>query len=190
MEDLALAFGIIFLGELGDKSQLMALSMASRYNPWQVLGGIAVSTAANMLLSVAIGESIGYLLPQWLVLLLAGVAFIVFGLWTLRGNDEDEEGVTASGARNIFLLAAGTFFVAEFGDKTMLATITLAASNAALAVWTGATLGMIAADAIAIVLGAWLGRRLPERPLRIGAAVVFLGVGVWTIISGVTALPW
>ena len=87
------------------------------------------------------------------------------------------------------LVAVGTaFFLAELGDKTMLATITLATQEGWFGTWVGSTLGMVAADALAIGVGALLGRKLPERTIKIGAAVLFLAFGVLLIVSGVRAL--
>ncbi len=87
-------------------------------------------------------------------------------------------------AHSVVLTTAGAFLVAELGDKTMLATITLASTNGVLGTWGGATLAMVAADALAIALGALLGARLPERAIRVGAAVLFFVFGAVLIVDG------
>jgi putative Ca2+/H+ antiporter (TMEM165/GDT1 family) len=166
---------VIFVAELGDKSQLMALTFATRYKTVPVLIGITIATAFVHLISVMVGAWLGATIPTRPITIVAGIAFVIFGLWTLRGDRltaEDEERA-ARPARNVIAAVATVFFLAELGDKTMLATITLATQEGLLGVWIGSTVGMVAADALAIVIGRQLGTRLPERTIRIGAAIAF-----------------
>ena len=110
------------------------------------------------------------------------MAFIDFGLWTLRGDKLEDDFSGRAGKLGPFMTAAGTFFIAEIGDKTMLATVTLATGEDPwVGVWPGSTLGMALADALAIWVGMILGKRLPERAVRLGAAAVFIVTGVVTI---------
>ncbi|MGY1642636.1 TMEM165/GDT1 family protein [Geodermatophilus sp. SYSU D00703] len=184
------SFGVIFVAELGDKSQLMALTFATRFTIWPVLVGITIATAIVHLVSVAIGYGLGATLPTGWINLAAAIAFIVFGLWTLRGDtltEDEQDKVNRAGKRAI--IAVGTaFFLAELGDKTMLATITLATDHGWLGTWIGSTLGMVAADALAIVVGMALGKRLPENVIRIGAAVLFFVFGIWLGVEAVAEL--
>lgn len=190
VEAFLVSFGIIFVAELGDKSQLMALTFATRYRFWTVLAGITVATAFVHLLSVGIGRVLGEALPFGWINLLAGLAFIGFGLWTLRGDeltDADRQRSQRGGASA--LVAVGVaFFLAELGDKTMLATITLATNHEWVGTWIGSTLGMVAADALAIGVGALLGRTLPEKVVKYGAAVLFFLFGALLIAEGLRAL--
>ncbi len=180
-----IAFGVVFVAELGDKSQLLALALAARYRPLPVLVGIALGAAFMFALSVAVGAVVGAALPTRVINVVAGLAFVGFGLWTLRGEDEEEDEETPEvRAHSVVLTTAGAFLVAELGDKTMLATITLASTNGVLGTWGGATLAMVAADALAIALGALLGARLPERAIRVGAAVLFFVFGAVLIVDG------
>jgi Ca2+/H+ antiporter, TMEM165/GDT1 family len=167
--------------EMGDKSQLVALAFATRYS-WKVtLAGVTAATLLVHLLSVGLGEAAGALLPTFWIQVAAGLAFIGFGLWTLRGDAYGGEADRRSGYGPL-LTVATAFFLSELGDKTMLATITLAAQlRAAMGVWVGSTLGMVAADAVAIFAGIVLGRRLPERAIKLTAAVVFLLSGAFTL---------
>jgi putative Ca2+/H+ antiporter (TMEM165/GDT1 family) len=170
-----LSFGVIFVAELGDKSQLMALAFATRYRTVPVLVGITAATALVHLVSVFVGAVLGAALPTTLINVLAAVSFVGFGLWTLRGDeltDEDEQRA-AQPARNVILTVGTVFFLAELGDKTMLATITLATREGVVGTWLGSTVGMVVADALAIWVGRILGTRLPENAIRIGAAVLF-----------------
>ncbi|MEJ5943986.1 TMEM165/GDT1 family protein [Pseudokineococcus basanitobsidens] len=185
----AVGFGVIFVAELGDKSQLMALTFATRYRPWPIVVAITASTALVHLASVVLGAAVGAALPTTAIAVVAGLAFVGFGLWTFRGDslDEDEESRADRPGRSVFVTVAVAFLLAELGDKTMLATITLSARDEGVAeiagTWLGSTLGMVAADALAIVLGYHLGRRLPERAVRIGAGVLFLLIGAWLLVD-------
>jgi putative Ca2+/H+ antiporter (TMEM165/GDT1 family) len=185
-----ISFGVIFVAELGDKSQLMALTFATRFSIRSVLIGITVATAVVHLASVAIGYGLGAALPTEWINLAAAVAFVGFGLWTLRGDsltDDEQDKVNRVGKRAI--IAVGTaFFLAELGDKTMLATITLATDHGWLGTWIGSTLGMVAADALAIVVGRALGKRLPENVIRIGAAILFFVFGAWLAVEAITQI--
>jgi Ca2+/H+ antiporter, TMEM165/GDT1 family len=180
------SFGVIFVAELGDKSQLMALTFATRFRVRDVIIGITVATAIVHLASVAIGYGLGLALPTGWINLAAAIAFVIFGLWTLRGDElsEDEEDkVNRAGKRAI--IAVGTaFFLAELGDKTMLATVTLATNEEPIATWLGSTAGMVAADALAIGIGAVLGARLPERAVKLFAAGSFVLFGLILIADG------
>lgn len=175
LEAFFISFGVIFVAELGDKSQLMALAFATRYKPWPVLAGISIATAVVHLISVAIGGVLGAALPTKQINIAAAIAFVLFGLWTLRGDhlSEGDERRVAQSTRNVLMAVTTVFFLAELGDKTMLATVTLATREGIFGTWLGSTLGMIVADALAIVVGRAMGKRLPEKTIRIGAAVSF-----------------
>jgi putative Ca2+/H+ antiporter (TMEM165/GDT1 family) len=183
-----LSTAVIFVAELGDKSQLMAMTFATRYTVRQVLIGITVATAVVHLASVGIGRVVGsqFADSQWVISIVAGVAFIVFAAWTLRGDElTEDEAEKARRSTGRAIVAVGVaFFLAELGDKTMLATITLATREGWLGTWIGSTVGMVAADALAIGVGAVLGRKLPERVIKIGAAVAFLVFGLVLIAEG------
>lgn len=186
MTAFLVSFGVIFLAELGDKSQLMALTFATRYRAVPVLVGITVATALVHLVSVVVGAAIGAALPTRALNVLAGLAFFAFGAWTLRGDrlDEDEERKAEQATGSVVLAVGGAFFLAELGDKTMLATITLATTEEPWGTWLGSTAGMVAADAIAIGIGALLGTRLPERAIKLFAAAMFVAFGVLLVAEG------
>ncbi len=182
---LLLSFAVIFVAELGDKSQLMAMMFALRYRWWVVLSAILAATTAVHILSVAIGHYLGAALPTHLLGLIAGVMFVFFGLWTLRGDSlTDQEASRAQRATApAFFVVTSAFMLAELGDKTMLATITLAADNNWLGVWIGSTIGMVAADALAILVGAVAGKHLPERLIQVVAAALFGVFGIFMVID-------
>ena len=183
------SFGVIFVAELGDKSQLMALTFATRFNVWPVLIGITIATAVVHLASVGIGVGLGAALPTGWINLVAALAFVAFGFWTLHGDsltEDEKEKVNRVGKRAV--IAVGTaFFLAELGDKTMLATITLATDYGWFGTWLGSTVGMVAADALAIAVGRMLGKHLPEKIIRYGAAAAFAIFGVILLVEPLLA---
>jgi putative Ca2+/H+ antiporter (TMEM165/GDT1 family) len=181
-----LSFAVIFIAELGDKSQLMALAFATRYRAIDVLIGITVATLLVHLGSVVLGATVAKALPTDLITIIAGIAFFIFAAWTLRGDSLDEaEANKPQRTTGSIILAVGTaFFLAELGDKTMLATITLATREEPIGTWLGSTVGMVAADAIAIGIGRILGTRLPERWIRYGAATAFAVFGLILLLEG------
>ncbi|WP_433076322.1 TMEM165/GDT1 family protein [Dactylosporangium sp. CA-052675] len=187
---LAISFGVIFVAELGDKSQLMALTFATRFRTVPVLIGITVATAVVHLVSVAVGYGLGAALPTAWISLVAALAFFAFGAWTLRGDTltEEERGKAERTTRSAIIAVGVSFFLAELGDKTMLATITLATQHGWLGTWIGSTVGMVAADALAIVVGRQLGRHLPEKAIKYGAAALFVIFGVWLLIEALREL--
>src|SRR5262245_42333306 len=136
---LLVSFGIIFVAELGDKSQLMALAFAARYRALPILAGITVATAVVHAASVGLGAVVGVALPTKAISLLAGLAFLGFAAWTVRGDalDDDDASKAERSTSSAVLAAATAFFLAELGDKTMLATITLASTESPLGTWAG-----------------------------------------------------
>jgi putative Ca2+/H+ antiporter (TMEM165/GDT1 family) len=137
--------------------------------------------------SVGVGALLQVSLPTRVINIAAGVLFLGFGAWTLRGDtltEAERAKAERTGGRGAVVTASTAFFLAELGDKTMLATITLATTYAPLGVWIGSTVGMVAADALAIFVGRVLGTRLPQRAVRIGAAGLFFAFGVGLVVDG------
>lgn len=182
MTAFLIALSLVFIAELGDKTQLVALAFATRYNPVTVLAGVTVATLLVHLLSVGLGEAAGTFLPIWIINLLSGLAFIFFGLWTLKGDELGDDEAKPQEKWGPFMTVAITFFLAELGDKTMLATVTIASQQkAAVAVWLGSTIGMVLSDGLAIWVGAVLGKQLPEKAIKYGAAATFIISGMVTL---------
>jgi putative Ca2+/H+ antiporter (TMEM165/GDT1 family) len=184
---VALAFGAVFVAEFGDKSQLLILAFATRY-PWRpVVFGVVIAAALIQGVSVAVGAVVGTILPPQLVSVIAGLAFLGVAAWTLLAGEDDETEVDAGSERRtgigLVALVAGTFIVAELGDKTMLATFALAASQGALATWIGSTAGEVAANLIAIAVGRQLGLRVSPRFIRLGSAALFAAAGL-VVLAG------
>ncbi|MEV6320517.1 TMEM165/GDT1 family protein [Nocardia sp. NPDC051787] len=184
-----LSIGIVFLAELGDKSQLMALTFALRYRWWVVLGGIATATAAVHLISVGVGHFLGAALPTRAIALVAAITFLAVGLWTLREHfgpaDEEPEPKTPKTASAPYFVVLSAFLLAELGDRTMFATAALATDFDWAGVWLGSTVGMVAADALAIAVGILVGKHLPEHAIGIGSGLLFLYFGAATLLGTV-----
>jgi Ca2+/H+ antiporter, TMEM165/GDT1 family len=188
----AIAFGAIFVAEFGDKSQLLVLAFATRY-PWRpVVAGVVLAAAVIQGLSVIVGAAVGAMLPEMIVALVAGVAFLAVAAWTLLGDrDEDDDGAAQVGRRQLagialVLMVGGAFIASELGDKTMLATFALAASQGPIPTWIGSTAGEVAANLVAVAVGRQVGSRLSPRAVRIGSAVLFAVAGVVVLVGAFT----
>lgn len=184
IEAFLASFGLVFLAELGDKSMLLAIAFAARYRPWLVLGSIAIAAFVMLGLSTLLGAALGAALPERAVAVGGGLLFVGFGLWTLLDDDDDDDEAEELRSGSVLLGVTLAFLIAEFGDKTMLATLTLAGTQPAVPTWLGAGLGMTAASGIAIVLATAAGARLPERVMRVVGAAAFLLFGVLLLVTG------
>jgi putative Ca2+/H+ antiporter (TMEM165/GDT1 family) len=174
-----IALFIVFVAEMGDKTQFMTLSFSTRYRAWTVMAGVFIATLAISLLSALLGEALGSALPLFWLNLLAGLLFIAFGLWTLRDEKEATEKSETKPSFGPLVTIAMTFFVAELGDRTMLATVLVASQQRNfIAVWLGSTLGLFLANALAVIVGKMLGKRLPEKALKYGTAIIFIASGL------------
>jgi putative Ca2+/H+ antiporter (TMEM165/GDT1 family) len=171
------SLGFVVLAEMGDKTQLLAMAFASRYKWQTVMWGVFAATLVNHLLAVVAGNYLTRLIPLSYIQIAAAASFILFGLWTLRGDTLEGEDKRFN--YSPFWTVAVAFFFAEMGDKTQLATVALATKyQSIVGVWLGTTSGMLVADAIGIIVGIVLGKRIPERFIKWFAAIIFIGFGV------------
>jgi putative Ca2+/H+ antiporter (TMEM165/GDT1 family) len=187
MSDVATAFVVVFLAELGDKTQLVALTLAGRYPATKVLLALGAAIAVLQTLSVTVGALLSEALPERTIAIGAGVLFLGFAVWTWRSADEDTEAeaVASVGTKGL-VGVAGAFFLAELGDKTMLTTAGLAADRGAIPVWIGSFAAMMTATALAVLAGRALTSRVRGDTLRRVGAVAFAVVGFGTL-AGVAA---
>lgn len=188
MGELLAALGLVFLAELGDKTQLVALGFGARHRLGPVLAGVAIAYAACNLVSVVVGGLLGATLPTRAIGIGGGLLFLGFAAWNWFGGHDDEAGEADAGtgarsAASIVASVAGAMFVAELGDKTMLATATLAAKGHPVLVWIGATVGIILSGAVGVLVGRSAGARLPERAIRVGSTLLFAAFGVGLVIA-------
>jgi putative Ca2+/H+ antiporter (TMEM165/GDT1 family) len=186
------SLSVVFVAELGDKSQLMTMTYALRHRWWVVLSGIGIASFMVHGLSVTIGHFLGLTLPERPIAFAAAIAFLLFAIWTWRDarrrRKDDVPSVVEP--RHVLLAVISSFVLAELGDKTMLATVALASDHNWAGVWIGATAGMVLADGVAIAVGALAHKRLPEHFLHGLAIVLFLLFGLWLLFDGGLGLRW
>jgi Ca2+/H+ antiporter, TMEM165/GDT1 family len=191
VQSLLASLGLVFVAELGDKTQLVALGFGARHRVGPVLIGVAIAYAVTNLMSVLVGGLLGVALPVRAIGLVGGLLFLGFAAWMLRDadadatddGDADDDGRVAIDHRSIVVSVAGAMFVAELGDKTMLATATLAAQGNPIHTWVGATVGIILSGMLGVLLGRVFGARLPERVTRVGSAVLFAVFGAVLLVA-------
>ena len=188
---ILISLAVVFVAELGDKSQLITMTYSLRHRWWVVLSGVGIAAVLVHGLSVAVGHFLGMTLPQRPIAAVAALAFLLFAVWTWRDARRADDGEEPRVAEPRFVIFAivSSFLLAELGDKTMLATVALASDQHWAGVWIGATLGMIAADGVAIVVGRLMHKRLPERFLHYLASVLFLLFGLFMFVNGALELP-
>ncbi|MDF1555377.1 MAG: TMEM165/GDT1 family protein [Deferrisomatales bacterium] len=180
-------FGLIFVAELGDKTQLAAMALATRY-PWRpVLLGIAAAFVALNLAAVVVGKVLFLVLPlSWIQLASAGL-FLFFGVATLRAANSDTEETAGERSRNPLLGSFLLILLAELGDKTQLATASLAAQyDAPVAVFAGSTLALWSVSLLAVLVGARLTRYVPMAVVHRVAGVLFLGFAGLALYQAMT----
>jgi putative Ca2+/H+ antiporter (TMEM165/GDT1 family) len=186
------SFILVTLAEMADKTQLLTLSLSCRYPARRVLIGVGIAIAVLNLVAVVVGAAAGRFIPLTAVRIGAGVLFIGFGLWNLlaardRPSQEGEDCEVKS-SRHVVLAVAGAFFIAEIGDKTQLAVLSLGARFegsvlSSVGVWLGATVGMVLANGLAVIIGHTAGRRVPEKLMKRISGALFIGFGIWTLVE-------
>ena len=183
LETIASSFLLVAASEMGDKTQLLAFSLAARYRrPWTVMGGILLATVLNHALAASAGSWISAQVPPRAMAAILGASFIAFGLWTLKPDTLDE--ARAPDRFGPFLTTTVLFFLAEMGDKTQLATVALAARfGSVVAVTIGTTAGMLAADGLAVFLGERLATRVQMKWVRVTAAALFFAFGALALAA-------
>jgi len=184
MEALLTSAVLVALAEIGDKTQLLALVLATRFRkPVPVIMGILVATLANHALAALLGATAAsWLEGPWFAFAVA-VSFIVMGLWPLIPDTLDEDGEPKTSG-SAFIATTIAFFIVEMGDKTQLATVALGARfDATVLVTMGTTIGMLLANAPVVLLGDKLLQRVPMKAVHIAAALLFIAIGGWMLAS-------
>jgi Ca2+/H+ antiporter, TMEM165/GDT1 family len=179
MEGFLVSITTISIAEIGDRTQLLSLLLAARFRrPWPIIAGILCATLANHAVAGIVGVWFGTLLQPRPLQIVVGISMIAMALWTLKPDKLDENAGTAS-AMGAFLATLTSFFIAEIGDKTQIATLALAAAYPnLLAVVSGTTAGMMLANVPVVFLGKAFADRLPIRAIHFGAAAIFSVLGV------------
>ena len=184
MESFLVSTGVVALAEIGDKTQLLAFILAARFRkPVPILLGILAATMLNHALAGAVGAAVSAFLGPDVLRWLLGLTFLAMAAWVLIPDSGDDL-KTHGGAMGAFGAALVSFFLAEMGDKTQVATVALAARFEALtAVIAGSTLGMMMANAPAVLLGERAAHRIPVRLVHGLAALMFAALGVLTLMG-------
>lgn len=178
METFLNSFLLVFVGEMGDKTQLLALVLATKYRrPWTILAGVFVATILNHALASLAGQWVSSMVQPSVMRWVLALTFFAFAAWILVPDQEEE--LKESGHWGAFLTTVVAFFFAEMGDKTQLATVALGArySSAALVTF-GTTAGMMASNMLAIFCGHRLLARIPMKWVRVFASLLFLAFGL------------
>ncbi len=177
-----ISVGAVTLAEMGDKTQLLAMAFATKYKTSKVLIGVFLATVLNHGLAVALGNVITryHAIEIW-IQIIASLSFIFFGLWTIRGDKlNSEENRKTKFKLGAVMTVAIAFFIAELGDKTQLTTIALAAKfpENPIGILMGSTTGMLIADAIGIIVGVIMCKKIPERTIKLVSAGAFIFFGL------------
>ncbi|WP_313434824.1 TMEM165/GDT1 family protein [Novosphingobium sp.] len=183
MEALLTSTAVVALAEIGDKTQLLAIVLATRFKrPWPIIAGIFVATLANHFLAALVGEQAAAVLDgQWFRYLVA-VSFIAMAAWTLIPDTFDEDDEPKPSRFGPFAATAIAFFLVEMGDKTQIATVALGARfQSVIPVMAGTTIGMMLANVPAVFLGNEIIKRVPLNVVRTIAALLFLAIGLWLL---------
>jgi Ca2+/H+ antiporter, TMEM165/GDT1 family len=189
LEQLFISAGVVAVAEIGDKTQLLALCLAAKFRkPVPIILGILAAT----LLNHGLAASLGYLVAEWLTgrtfQTIVGLAFVAMGAWALIPDKEDDDALGRSHG-GVFLTTLVAFFLVEIGDKTQIATSLLAARFHEVALVTvGTTLGMMAANVPAVLLGEAAIKVVPLKVVRTVAAAIFALIGVWVLLSAFRAV--
>lgn len=180
MQAFLVSTGIVALAEMGDKTQLLSLLLATRFRrPWPIIAGIFVATVVNHALAGALGAWVTSFLGPQVLRWVLGASFIAMAIWMLIPDKLDEGDADSAPKYGVFLTTVVAFFLAEMGDKTQVATVMLAARfDAWASVVAGTTLGMMLANAPVVWLGDRIVRKVPIRLVHIVGALVFLVLGV------------
>jgi len=185
LESLLISTGVVALAEIGDKTQLLAFILAARFKkPLPIIAGILVATLLNHGLAGALGAWITAMVDPSILRWVLGISFIAMAVWTLIPDKIEEEETEVALKLGVFGATLVTFFLAEMGDKTQIATVALAAHYPSpLMVVAGTTLGMLIADVPAVFIGDKLAGRIPMQLVHRIAAAIFAGLGVATLLG-------
>ena len=185
MESLLVSTGVVALAEIGDKTQLLAFILAARFKkPVPIILGILLATIVNHGLAGALGAWITAAVSPEVLRWVLGLSFVGMALWTLVPDKIEEEETRIAGKFGVFGATLVTFFLAEMGDKTQIATVAMAAHYATpLLVVIGTTLGMLIADVPAVFIGDKLANRIPMKLVHSIAAAIFALLGVATLLG-------
>lgn len=176
----ATTFALIFLAELGDKTQLVCMTLAARHRPWPVFWGALLAFILLNVLAVLFGSALSAWIPKNVLILIVAALFALFGLQALRASGEEEEGeeVAEKSGHGILIQAFLMIFLAELGDKTQIAVIGMASTADPIPVWIGATVALGASSALGVAVGRTLLQKISKKMLGRVSGIFFLALAV------------
>lgn len=191
MDALFAALALVFVAELGDKTQLIVLGLGARHRLLPVIIGLTIGFGLSNLVASVVGGLLGATLPTRALAIAGGVLFLAFGAFGLRAaltgadDDDDDEEVADVAPTHIVRSVAMMILIGELGDKTQLTTATLAAQGSPALVWVGSTVGVVLASLAAVVIGRAIGSRMPERAVGIVSSLLFFVFGVVLLVTNI-----
>ena len=180
---LSQVFLLVFLAEFGDKSQLVAMTLAARYRPFPIIVGAIAAFAVLNILGVLFGASVAQWLPSWAVALAVAVLFLYFGWQSLRVEEDDEDEDDVKVGRQLLLSVFLLIFLAEFGDKTQLAVAAMGGIHSIVPVWLGATLALSLTTVLGVLVGHKLLKHVPLHLIHKGSGVLFILFGIAALLE-------
>lgn len=183
LQEFIKAFSLIFIAEMGDKTQVLAMTCAAKYSPVQVMFGIFMGVWFNHGLAILIGTYISSMISMEVMQVVAGVMFIIFGFLAFREDDDESSTKTMPRFGPIFTVA-GAFFIGELGDKTQLTAMTLSMeAEYPIIILLGTTAGMLVVGFIGIIIGTAVTRRVPTYVIKIMSGFVFIAFGLIKLLG-------
>ncbi|MBO5845168.1 MAG: TMEM165/GDT1 family protein [Clostridia bacterium] len=192
MSLLLQVLGMVFLAELGDKSQFLMIAMSSKYKIRDIIIGSAAAICTLNILAILVGTILGGVLPTATIGLVAGAAFLIFAYMAVENGEEEDAEISGRGSRDSVFTVFGTFFLAELGDKTQLTALTLAIDSSASGIdakrlwiiFIGASMALLAADVLGLLVGYFLGRTIPSGVFSWISFGIFSVFGAVRLIEG------
>lgn len=182
---------MIFLAEMGDKTQILSMAFATQFALMPILMGVAIGAGLNHGIAIVLGAFLTRFVPMDMLQLVAGGLFLFFAFWTLSVDDEEDEDEAGKGKFGPIITVALAFFLGELGDKTQLTALSLGASSAyPQVVLLGTVTGMVLTSLIGIFIGLKLGKKIPEMQLKLGAFAVFMFFGLEKIVNSPYTSGW
>ncbi|MDR7857308.1 TMEM165/GDT1 family protein [Tissierella sp.] len=176
IKELIRAFSLIFVAEMGDKTQIIAMTFATQYKVKEVISGVVIGVILNHGIAIILGRFLSKVIPMNLIQIIAGLMFVIFGIMALKDEEMDD-----ANNKRIFspvVTVALAFFIGELGDKTQLTAMTLSTEgNYPLFILIGSTLGMVATSGLGIFVGSRIGDKIPEMFIKLASSIVFILFG-------------
>jgi len=182
LSSIGTTIGLVFLAEIGDKSQLVCMTLAARYRHWPVFLGAAAAFLVLNTLAVVFGASVAHWIPDRIVAGIVSIMFIIFGIKSLTTKDEEEsEDIAGKLAHSIFISTFTMLFIAEMGDKTQIAVAGLSSTLDPIAVWVGASLALLFTSAMGVWLGTKFLKQLPLQKMHQLSGIFFLAIAAFAL---------